>query len=174
MPTIQLGVQQYGIVGHNTIFHGPELHWYYRRDPQWLAWRRCWKNENMKSGLPRDLSDRYGLKTFKNANFYHTEVKVMLWEEGESRIVFCGNHHFNTAPPSTALRRQIDCLTQILIKLEVFYLSKIRIRKQRGRRETLSTSSLLASSFAPFGRRRIESCFLGLFGVAQKWIIWQN
>ena len=78
----------------------------------------------MKSGLPGDLSDRYGLKTFKNANFYHTEVKVMLWEEGESRIVFCGNHHFNTAPPSTALRRQIDCLTQILIKLEVLSIRR--------------------------------------------------
>ena len=25
-------------------FHGPELHWYWMSDPEWLVWQSCWNN----------------------------------------------------------------------------------------------------------------------------------
>ena len=33
-----------GIAWNSVIFniHGPELHWYYRRDTEWLMWHWCW------------------------------------------------------------------------------------------------------------------------------------
>ena len=32
------------------IYHGPELHWYYRSDPKWLAWHWRWSWNDRKVG----------------------------------------------------------------------------------------------------------------------------
>ena len=37
----------------SIVWHGPQLHWYYRNDPKWVTWHWCWsESENPNTSWP--------------------------------------------------------------------------------------------------------------------------